>query len=66
MTATTQQLERRRQKIVTALRVLLTDPEDMLRPAADVPDAGVEALRERIGAHVASLPGGGCQYGAGR
>ena len=43
MTQTTQQLELGRQKIVEDLRVLRTDPEEML------------PLRERLVAHVDSL-----------
>jgi ElaB/YqjD/DUF883 family membrane-anchored ribosome-binding protein len=55
MTHTTQQLELGRQKIVDDLRVLLTDSEEILRLAANVPGEGVEALRERLGAHVETL-----------
>ena len=55
MTHTTQQLELGRQKVVDDLRVLLTDSEEILRLAANVPGEGVEALRERLGAHVETL-----------
>jgi ElaB/YqjD/DUF883 family membrane-anchored ribosome-binding protein len=55
MTQTTQQLELGRQKIVEDLRVLLTDSEEILRLAANVPGEGVGALRERLSTHVDSL-----------
>ncbi|SOE69918.1 Membrane-anchored ribosome-binding protein, inhibits growth in stationary phase, ElaB/YqjD/DUF883 family [Burkholderia sp. OK233] len=55
MTDTTQQLALGRQKIVDDLRVLLVDSEEMLRLAANVPGEGVDALRERLGAHVETL-----------
>src|SRR5258708_21347690 len=55
MTDTTQQLALGRQKIVDDLRVLLMDSEEMLRLAANVPGEGVDALRERLGAHVETL-----------
>ncbi|HEY1996732.1 DUF883 family protein [Paraburkholderia sp.] len=55
MTQTTQQLELGKQKIVDDLRVLLTDSEEMLRLAANVPGEGVGVLRERLGTHVESL-----------
>ena len=55
MNQTTQQLELGRQKIVDDLRVLLTDSEEMLRLAANVPGEGVGALRERLSTHVDSL-----------
>lgn len=55
MTETTQQLELGKQKIVDDLRVLLTDSEEMLRLAANVPGEGVGVLRERLGTHVESL-----------
>lgn len=55
MTHTTQQLELGRQKIVDDLRVLLTDSEEMLRLAANVPGEGVGALRERLGTHIETL-----------
>ena len=55
MTDTTQQLALGGQKIVEDLRVLLTDSEEMLRLAANVPGEGVDALRDRLGAHVETL-----------
>lgn len=55
MTQTTQQLELGRQKIVDDLRVLLTDSEEMMRLAANVPGEGVEALRDRLRTHVDTL-----------
>jgi ElaB/YqjD/DUF883 family membrane-anchored ribosome-binding protein len=55
MSHTTQQLELGRQKIVEDLRVLLTDSEEMMRLAANVPGEGVDALRERLKTHVDSL-----------
>jgi ElaB/YqjD/DUF883 family membrane-anchored ribosome-binding protein len=55
MTDTTQQLALGGQKIVDDLRVLLTDSEEMLRLAANVPGEGVDALRNRLGAHVETL-----------
>lgn len=55
MTDTTQQIALGGQKIVEDLRVLLTDSEEMLRLAATVPGEGVDALRERLGAHVETL-----------
>jgi ElaB/YqjD/DUF883 family membrane-anchored ribosome-binding protein len=55
MTETTQQLGLGRQKIVEDLRVLLTDSEEMLRLAANVPGEGVGALRDRLGTHIESL-----------
>ncbi|MDE1182863.1 DUF883 family protein [Paraburkholderia sp.] len=55
MTETTQQLALGKQKIVEDLRVLLTDSEEMLRLAANVPGEGVNALRDRLGTHVETL-----------
>ncbi|MFL9882736.1 DUF883 family protein [Paraburkholderia agricolaris] len=55
MSDTTQQLALGGQKIVEDLRVLLTDSEEMLRLAANVPGEGVDALRERLTAHVETL-----------
>jgi ElaB/YqjD/DUF883 family membrane-anchored ribosome-binding protein len=55
MTATTEQLSLGRQKIVEDLNVLLTDSEELLRLVAAVPGEGVDALRERLRAHVESL-----------
>jgi ElaB/YqjD/DUF883 family membrane-anchored ribosome-binding protein len=55
MTATTEQLSLGRQKIIEDLNVLLTDSEEILRLVAAVPGEGVDALRERVRAHVESL-----------
>src|SRR5258707_14531212 len=52
MTETTVQLALGKQKIVEDLSVLLTDSEEMLRLAAAVPGEGIDALRERLRAHV--------------
>lgn len=55
MSDTTQQLALGGQKIVEDLGVLLTDSEEMLRLAANMPGEGVDALRERLRAHVETL-----------
>ncbi|ASL43141.1 hypothetical protein bAD24_I06610 [Burkholderia sp. AD24] len=55
MTDTTQQLALGGQKIVEDLRVLLKDSEEILRLAANVPGEGVDALRDKLGAHVETL-----------
>ena len=55
MTDTTQQLALGGQKIVVDLRVLLKDSEEILRLAANVPGEGVDALRDKLGAHVETL-----------
>lgn len=55
MSDTTQQLALGGQKIVEDLGVLLTDSEEMLRLAATMPGEGVDALRERLRAHVETL-----------
>ncbi|MGF6600149.1 ElaB/YqjD/DUF883 family membrane-anchored ribosome-binding protein [Paraburkholderia sp. GAS448] len=55
MNETTVQLALGKQKIVEDLRVLLTDSEEMLRLASTVPGEGVDALRERLRAHVDTL-----------
>lgn len=68
MTDTTQQLALGGQKIVQDLRVLLKDSEEMLRLAANVPGEGVDALRDRLNAHVETLQSaiGDAQQGAQR
>ncbi|CAB3771242.1 DUF883 family protein [Paraburkholderia humisilvae] len=55
MTATTEQFALGKQKIVEDLSVLLTDSEEMLRLATALPGEGVDALRERLRAHVDTL-----------
>ncbi|MFM0739462.1 DUF883 family protein [Paraburkholderia xenovorans] len=55
MTDTTHQLALGGQKIVEDLRVLLTDSEEMLRLASNVPGEGVDVLRERLNSHVETL-----------
>ncbi|MFL9864346.1 DUF883 family protein [Paraburkholderia fungorum] len=55
MSDTTQQLALGGQKIVEDLGVLLADSEEMLRLAANVPGEGVDALRERLRAHIETL-----------
>jgi ElaB/YqjD/DUF883 family membrane-anchored ribosome-binding protein len=55
MTATTEQVALGKQKIVEDLNVLLTDSEEMLRLVAQLPGEGVDALRERLRAHVDTL-----------
>jgi ElaB/YqjD/DUF883 family membrane-anchored ribosome-binding protein len=55
MTATTEQISLGKQKIVEDLNILLTDSEEMLRLAAALPGEGVDALRERLRAHIETL-----------
>jgi ElaB/YqjD/DUF883 family membrane-anchored ribosome-binding protein len=55
MTATTEQFTLGKQKIVEDLSVLLTDSEEMLRLVAQLSGEGVDALRERLRAHVDTL-----------
>jgi ElaB/YqjD/DUF883 family membrane-anchored ribosome-binding protein len=55
MTATTEQVALGKQKIVEDLNVLLMDSEEMLRLVAQLPGEGVDALRERLRAHVDTL-----------
>jgi ElaB/YqjD/DUF883 family membrane-anchored ribosome-binding protein len=55
MTATTEQFALGKQKIVEDLNVLLTDSEEMLRLVAQLPGEGLDALRERLRAHVDTL-----------
>jgi ElaB/YqjD/DUF883 family membrane-anchored ribosome-binding protein len=55
MTATTEQFALGKQKIVEDLNVLLTDSEEMLRLVGQLPGEGVDALRDRLRAHVDTL-----------